>query len=221
MVNSAKKNVNNVDMNDCDRDAPLPEPIEHPGAAGSEPKPDEPAPELTIAAPPEQATSPDNAKYLRLLADFENFRRRVNRERDEVYRRANEDLMTEILPALDNLEMAMKAVKGDLSANPIAAGFKIVADQLTQTLIRFGLNPIDAENVPFDPSVHEAVTQIPSEAPANTVVAQIRRGYRLGSRLLRPVQVVLSANTADSLPAQDTTVPPPTSTTPTEQTTRQ
>jgi molecular chaperone GrpE len=136
-----------------------------------------------------------NDKVLRLHADFENMRKRALRERNEIYRRANEDIMTELLPVLDHLDLALAAGEDVGEGHEaIVEGFKLVSEQLMTVLKKFGLEPIDAEGQPFDTCKHESISQMPSETvPEGIVMTQTRRGYMLGDKLLRPVQVVVSA----------------------------
>ena len=134
------------------------------------------------------------SRLLRLQADFENFRKRTLREREDTYRRANEDLMQELLPVLDHLELAFRAASKEEAEHPVVKGFRLVGEQLQQTLEKFGLQPIETEKVDFDPNVHEAILHLPSEeVPENGVIERTRAGYMLGNRLLRAAQVVVSS----------------------------
>ena len=136
-------------------------------------------------------------RLLRLQADFDNFRKRTLREKNDLYRRANEDLIAELLPVLDHVEMALASLSSDDPADPAIEGFKLVAEQLATALKKFGLSPIDAEGAEFDHNVHEAISHLPSEDVAeNMVIAQVRRGYMLGDNLLRPAQTVVSSGPA-------------------------
>ncbi|MBM4142064.1 MAG: nucleotide exchange factor GrpE [Lentisphaerae bacterium] len=133
-------------------------------------------------------------RLLRLQADFDNFRKRTLREKEDLYCRANEDLMMELLPVLDHLDLALAAAQARDNADPVAEGFRMVAEQLLSKLGKFGLTPVDAQGVPFDPNLHEAISHLPSaDAPESSIIAQVRRGYRLGAQLLRPAQVVVSS----------------------------
>lgn len=133
-------------------------------------------------------------RLLRLQADFENFRKRTQRERGELVLRANEDLVGDLLPILDYFELGFHNAEAQGVNDSVVEGFRLVYDQMTSVLKRFGLEPLDAEGAVFDPHHHEAVTQIPSnEVPAERVITQTRRGYRLGDRLLRASQVVVSS----------------------------
>jgi len=155
------------------------------------------------AAVPREERAADE-QLLRLRADFENYKRRVLREKDELYRRANEDLVSELLPVLDHFEMAMQAA-GDRADDPFVQGVRLVGDQLMTALGKHGLAPIDAEGEPFDPNLHEAVSHLPSPDTAeNHVMVQTRRGYRLGDRLLRAAQVVVSSGAPAEAAAAET-----------------
>jgi molecular chaperone GrpE len=139
------------------------------------------------------AAEPIELQLLRLRADFDNFRKRTVRERSELYQRANEDLMEEILPVIDHIELALHSADEHGEDDAFVHGVKMVAEQLQSVLGRFGLKPIDAEGADFDHNLHEAISYLPSEdVPANKIVAQTRRGYLLGSKLLRATQVVVS-----------------------------
>ena len=139
-------------------------------------------------------------RMLRLQADFDNMRKRVIKERTEIYVRANEDIMLEMLPVLDHLDLALATVAEHEITGAHAAvvdGFKLVSEQLMSVLKKFGLEPINAEGQPFDANRHETIAQMPSETVAEgIVITQTRRGWMLGEKLLRPAQVVLSAGPA-------------------------
>lgn len=140
-------------------------------------------------------------RILRLQADFENFRKRTLREKDEIYRRANSDLMLELLPVLDHMDLALKAAGDHGADDAFAEGFRLVSEQFLSALAKFGLEPIDTDEKQFDPNVHEAVSHLPSdEVPDGFIIARTRGGYLLGSRLLRAAQVVVSSG---PVPAED------------------
>jgi molecular chaperone GrpE len=146
-----------------------------------------------VAESAEELPKPVDDKLLRLQADFDNFRKRTVRDKDETYRRANESIMFELLPVLDHLELALAAVEEHGESSPVAEGFKLVSDQMVGVLSKFGLQPIDARGKEFDPDSQEAISRMPSpDVPMDVVVEQIRKGYRLGDRLLRAAQVVVS-----------------------------
>jgi molecular chaperone GrpE len=143
------------------------------------------------AAPPHEppASAPDGEsvereRYLRLYADFENLKKRVERERIEHRVRATESLLERLLPVLDNFERALAARAGEES---LRAGVQMIYRQLYDELRREGLRPVEALGQIFDPCVHEAVaTTASSGLPPHTVVGELQRGYFFGDRLLRP-----------------------------------
>ncbi len=139
---------------------------------------------------------PVDDRLLRLQADFDNYRKRVLREKEDLYRRANEDLMADILPVLDHIDLALAAAqKLESDQNPVTEGFGLVAEQLMTVLGKFGLTPVTAScGMEFDPNVHEAILHLPStEIQENRIVSRTRGGYMLSNRLLRAAQVVVSS----------------------------
>ncbi|NQU38604.1 MAG: nucleotide exchange factor GrpE [Lentisphaerae bacterium] len=137
---------------------------------------------------------PESTRLLRLQADFDNFKKRTIRERNETYRRANEDLMEEMLPVMDHLELALEAAAQHNADHAMVEGFRLVSDQLCSVLGKFGLTPIDATAAEFDPNLHEAISHLPSpDVAENHVMVMTRRGYKLGDMLLRAAQVVVSS----------------------------
>jgi molecular chaperone GrpE len=138
-------------------------------------------------------------QFVRLQADFANFRNRTQRERVELYQRANEDLFLEILPVLDHYEMGLQTAEQHNADQAVVDGFKLVYDQFQNVLNKFNLTPIDAVGEAFDPHKHEALTHMPSdEYPAETCSNQVRRGYMFGDKLLRAAQVVVSSGPAEA-----------------------
>jgi molecular chaperone GrpE len=130
-------------------------------------------------------------RLLRLQADFENFRKRAQREKDEARQFANQNLIEKQLPILDNFEMALAAAK---DADPaLRDGVQMIYDQLLGILCDSGVETIDATGQDFDPNLHEAISQQETtEAEPGTVVEQVQRGYRLHERLVRPARVVVA-----------------------------
>lgn len=136
-------------------------------------------------------------QFVRLQADFANFRNRTQRERLELYQRANEDLLLEILPVLDHYEMGLQTAEQHQADKAVVDGFKLVFDQFQNVLNKFNLKPIEAVGKTFDPHKHEALTHMPSEEfPAEICSNQVRRGYLFGDKLLRAAQVVVSSGPA-------------------------
>ncbi len=129
-------------------------------------------------------------RYLRALADLDNYRKRAEKERVDLYRNAGERLITGILDVLDGFDQALAVTPDSGEAESILQGIGLLRRQLFEVLEQEGLSEIEATNQPFDPNVHEAVLQVESgDFPSGAVVEEFRRGYLLNGRLLRPAQV--------------------------------
>ena len=139
-------------------------------------------------------------RLLRVTADLENFKKRAAREKSEAIKFANENLLQKLIPALDNFDMALAAVQsadGGAATQSLQTGVNMIYQQLKNTLIETGLEEIDATGKPFDPNLHEAVSQKETaEAPEGQVIQQLRKGYRFRERLLRPASVVVARQPA-------------------------
>jgi molecular chaperone GrpE len=134
---------------------------------------------------------------LRSQADFENYRKRSIREREEAVKFANFSLVEKLIPVLDSFDLGLVAAKSSEAAAPIVSGMEMVRRQLEDVLHQFGVEGMDATGQPFDPNLHEAVAQEPSaEVPEGNVVRQLRKGYRLRERLVRAALVVVSGGPA-------------------------
>src|SRR5438876_8462641 len=135
---------------------------------------------------------------LRSQADFENYKKRCARERDDAIKYANSSLLERLLPIVDNFELGLSAARGEGEDSPVFSGMSMVLKQLSDFLSENGLRPIDAVGHKFDPNLHEAIAHEPSDEVAEgKVIRQTRRGYRLKDRLLRPATVVVSSGRAD------------------------
>jgi len=130
---------------------------------------------------------------LRAIAEAENVRKRYRREADDQRRYAEQLLLTNLLPVMDNLRRAADASGSSADAGKLAEGVKLVIQQLEGVLAKHHAEKIDAAGKPFDPNVHDALTQQPSaELPPGSVLSVFRDGYRLHERVIRPAQVVVS-----------------------------
>jgi molecular chaperone GrpE len=130
-------------------------------------------------------------QLLRSRAEFENFRKRTSREVERIRKTAAESLIHELLAVLDNLELALRNAEDP--KDPMVQGVRLVHRQFMETLARNGLEPIEALGQRFDPNVHEAVAQAPSDAvEPDRVIEEFQRGYRLGGQILRPSKVLVS-----------------------------
>ena len=169
--------------------------------------PAHPVPEDVPAAPAEAVPaaepqpSPEEVlkdRLLRLQADFDNYRKRMDREKKDWIAFASEKLVLELLPVLDHFELGLADSAKNGAPAAFVEGFQLICSQLRAALEKAGVQAIDAEGAAFDPHVHEAITHLPSDdVPADHVVVQTRRGYKLGDKLLRAAQVVVSSGPAD------------------------
>ncbi len=157
------------------------------------------------AAPPPPDESPSaNAELeqareqlLRTQAELENFRKRARRELEQERRYALLPLISELLPVLDNLARAVEAAEQSDDATGLLEGVKMVSSQLQAALEKHHCRPIEAAGAPFDPNLHEAIGEEPSdEQPSGTVTRVTRVGYQLHDRVVRPSQVLISAGAA-------------------------
>ncbi|MEP4079266.1 nucleotide exchange factor GrpE [Haloferula sp.] len=135
---------------------------------------------------------------LRTAADMENYRKRAAREREEAVRYANQSLLEELLPILDNFEMGMQAASQE-QGSMIYVGMDMVRKQLTDFFGSLGVSEIESEGKIFDPNVHEAVSQEVAEGVDDgTIIRVMRRGFMLRDRLLRPATVVVAKSAEES-----------------------
>jgi molecular chaperone GrpE len=177
----------------------------------AEPAVAQPAPAPAPAAP--AAPSPEaqlKDQLLRLQADFDNFRKRVQRDRVESQQQAAAQLIGALLPALDHFQLGLKNAQIHAKDANIVTGFQMIYTQLLEAFTQAGLAPLPVEGQPFDPNLHEAVTSLASEEhPEGTVITELRRGYTLGGKLLRPAQVIVSRGPAEPAAAAPAPSAPP------------
>jgi molecular chaperone GrpE len=134
---------------------------------------------------------------LRSQADFENYKKRSAREKEEAIKYANSSLLEKLVAIVDNFELGLEAARAEGEKSPVFFGMSMVLKQLMDFLADSGLQPIDATGQKFDPNLHEAIAHEPSdEFPEGIVVRQTRRGYKMKDRLLRPSSVVVSSGPA-------------------------
>jgi molecular chaperone GrpE len=131
---------------------------------------------------------------LRSQADFENYKKRSAREKEEAIKYANSSLLEKLIAIVDNFELGLEAARAEGEKSPVFSGMSMVLKQLMDFLTDSGLQPIDATGQKFDPNLHEAIAHEPSETfPEGVVIRQTRRGYKMKDRLLRPSSVVVSS----------------------------
>ncbi|MEZ5079776.1 MAG: nucleotide exchange factor GrpE [Thermoleophilia bacterium] len=171
-----------------------------PGAAG------QPTPETPEVGDTADAAGNDQSERLqaerdeyldalqRLKAEFDNYRRRMERERVNQRSAAHHEVLVEVLPVLDNLERAVEALRAKDAE--LAGGVEMVRTQLAEVVGGRGLEEVDAHGAQFDPTVHEAVASVPSaDADHGTVIEVVQKGYRAGDEVVRAAKVVVSAGT--------------------------
>jgi molecular chaperone GrpE len=165
-----------------------------------EPETDEAAAAAAPEPTPEQKEAAKLAdRLLRLQADFDNFRKRTNRDREELQKRAGAAVLADLIPILDNLEFGLTQALAKTGGESFVDGLKLIQTQLIDVVRKHGIEMIDAVGKVFDPHEHEALAYAPSnDVPEGTVLAQSRRGYRLGDRLLRAAMVVVSSGPAQA-----------------------
>ena len=148
-----------------------------------------------------------NDKYLRLAAEFDNYKRLAQRDQRDQIRFGNEQLLKELLPVVDNLERAIKSSREGGSSDVLIQGVDLTLKQLTGALTRFHVVPVETVGQPFDPATHQAVTSVASETvPEQHVVDEFQRGYLLHDRILRAAMVSVSTGQADGAPGTDNTI---------------
>lgn len=141
-----------------------------------------------------EARAADNLdSWRRAQADLDNFRRRVERDRDDLAKYAAEKLILRLLPVVDNLDLAAKSAATATEVGPVRDGINLIVRQFGEALAKDGIEPIAAEGQPFDPEFHEAVMRVDSdEYPDNTVVEVFRRGYTMYGKVIRAAMCKVS-----------------------------
>jgi len=137
-------------------------------------------------------------RYLRLAAEFENYKKRAQKDQAEYAKYANERLLRELLPVLDNLQRALQHAQQSGGTNGLIEGVELTCKQYLEVLSRFGVRPIPSVGQPFDPAVHQAVATVDPQGRApNTIVEEYEKGYYLHDRVLRPAIVTVAASGPD------------------------
>ncbi len=138
-----------------------------------------------------------NQQYVRLAADFDNYRKRQEHEREELLKFGTENALKKMIEVLDNFERGQKALENVEDCEKVKESFNLVHKQVVDALTKLGLEPIETEGKEFDPNFHDAVMQTPtSEKPEHTIINELQKGYKMGDKVLRPalVNVATSEN---------------------------
>ncbi len=131
-----------------------------------------------------------NQQYLRLAADFDNYRKRQAQEREDLLKFGTENALKKMIEVLDNFERGKKALENVEDCAKVKESFDLVHKQVFDALAKLGLEVIETEGKPFDPNFHDAVMQTPtSEHPEHTIINELQKGYKMGDKVLRPALV--------------------------------
>ncbi|MCB5231014.1 MAG: nucleotide exchange factor GrpE [Candidatus Cloacimonas sp.] len=145
----------------------------------------------------EKKNAETNDKYMRTLAEFENFRRRSNQERLNWIKNANESLILKLCDILDDFERAFENTPEEDRESPLFTGMEAIKRKFSKILQNEGLEKIEAEDAEFDPMFHEALACPPSEVEKDKIISVIQNGYVLNNKVIRPAKVAVSAGLAD------------------------
>jgi len=151
-------------------------------------------PELSELEKAQAEAAEMKTRYLRAVADMENYRKRMAREKQDIIRAAAAGVVESLLPVLDNMKLGLQAAENHPEAKDVTYGFKMVDDQLKKSLSEQGLEELIPDGDTFDPNFHECVAHQPSdEVEEDKVIQTVRAGYRLNERLIRAANVIVSS----------------------------
>lgn len=155
----------------------------------------EQAPELSAEEKLQAEVQQLNDKYLRLYAEFDNYKRRTQKERVELLQTAGKDVIVSLLPVLDDFDRALKAMETAADVAPVKEGILLVSTKLKNTLAQKGLKDVESISQPFDTDFHEAITNIPapSDDLKGKVIDEVEKGYTLNDNVIRFAKVVVGA----------------------------
>ncbi|MFD2286570.1 nucleotide exchange factor GrpE [Pedobacter petrophilus] len=155
----------------------------------------EQAPELSAEEKLQAEVQQLNDKYLRLYAEFDNYKRRTQKERVELLQTAGKDVIVSLLPVLDDFDRALKAMETAVEVAPVKEGILLVSTKLKNTLAQKGLKDVESINEPFNTDYHEAITNIPAptEDLKGKVIDEVEKGYTLNDNVIRFAKVVVGA----------------------------
>jgi molecular chaperone GrpE len=162
---------------------------------GAEETKNEATPELSVEEKLRQENAALNDKYLRLFAEFDNYKRRTQKERMELLQTAGKDVIVSLLTILDDFDRANKAAETAVEVGPIKEGVQLVHNKLVSLLSQKGLKVMESINTPFDTDLHEAITKIPapSEELKGKVIDELEKGYTLNDKVIRFAKVVVGS----------------------------
>jgi len=184
------------DTNPAPTQGATPAPAQPAPAAAPAPQPAGPSLDEQLATAKKEAAA-THERFLRAVADLENYRKRTLREKDELRQFAATSVMQDIIPIIDNLGLGLAAAQQQTEVKAIVDGLTLVLEQFKSTLARHGLKEVNPAGAAFDPHLHECISHQPSaEVAEEKVIQVVRLGYTLNGRLLRPASVVVSSGPA-------------------------
>lgn len=143
----------------------------------------------------EKETKENHDKWLRLNAEFDNFKKRMQREKSDFFKYAGENILRDFLPLMDDLERAVKAVKKNQKVEDFIIGIEMIMNKIKNSLASNWVKQVNCVGQPFDPNKHEAVSKVSTtEHENNTIIEELRKGYMYHDRLLRPAMVIVAEN---------------------------
>ena len=155
-------------------------------------------PELSELEKAQNEAKEMKVRYLRAVADLENYRKRITREKQDIIRSAAGCVVESLLPVLDNMKLGLKSAENHPEAKEVTSGFKMVDNQLKKSLSEQGLEELLPNGETFDPNLHECISHQPSsEVAEDHIIETVRAGYRLNERLLRAASVIVSSGQVD------------------------
>ena len=171
-----------------------------PAPSAEEARPEESnEPILTELEKAQAEASEMKSRYLRSVADMENYRKRITREKQELLRSAAAGVVESLIPVLDNMKLGLQAAEQHPDAKDVTVGFKMVEDQLKKSLGEQGLKELIPDGESFDPNLHECVAHQPSDSvDEDKIIETVRAGYQLNERLLRAANVIVSSGAANT-----------------------
>ncbi len=171
-----------------------------PAPSAEEARPEESnEPILTELEKAQAEASEMKSRYLRSVADMENYRKRITREKQELLRSAAAGVVESLIPVLDNMKLGLQAAEQHPDAKDVTVGFKMVEDQLKKSLGEQGLKELIPDGESFDPNLHECVAHQPSDSvDEDNIIETVRAGYQLNERLLRAANVIVSSGAANT-----------------------
>ncbi len=204
-MNEEKKAPNSSSENESDAPVEAAAEDEVAVAEGDENGDEEVKDPVEQVAELEQELAKNHDRLIRSVAELDNVRKRARRDVDEAAMRGRTEVLREILPAMDSIDLALKSADPQGAADAIIEGMRMVRQQFMASTERFQLKPIESVGHGFDPNFHEAVAQVTSEEyDAGQIVEEMRKGYMLGDRLLRAAMVVVSRGAPEQAPKDAT-----------------